>query len=48
MMLEIKDLHVKYGAIHAIQGVSLGVDEGEVVSLIGDNGAGKTTILHTI
>ena len=48
MMLEIKDLHVKYGAIHAIQGVSLGVDEGEVVSLIGANGAGKTTILHTI
>ncbi|WP_395978977.1 ABC transporter ATP-binding protein [Christensenella sp. MSJ-20] len=47
-MLEIKDLHVKYGAIHAIQGVSLGVDEGEVVSLIGANGAGKTTILHTI
>jgi branched-chain amino acid transport system ATP-binding protein len=48
MMLEIKDLHVKYGAIHAIQGVSLEVDEGEVVSLIGANGAGKTTILHTI
>ena len=48
MMLEIKDLHVKYGAIHAIQGVSLGVDEGEVVSLIGANGAGKTTILNTI
>ncbi|MBE5780409.1 MAG: ABC transporter ATP-binding protein [Clostridiales bacterium] len=47
-MLSIRDLHVKYGAIHAIQGVSLHVNEGEVVSLIGANGAGKTTILHTI
>ena len=47
-MLEIKDLHVSYGAIHAISGVSLHVDNGEVVSLIGANGAGKTTILHTI
>ncbi len=47
-MLTVKDLHVSYGAIHAIKGVSLHVEEGEVVSLIGANGAGKTTILHAI
>ena len=47
-MLIIKDLHVHYGAIHAIKGVSLEVNDGEIVSLIGANGAGKTTILHTI
>lgn len=47
-MLKIKDLHVHYGAIHAIKGVSLEVQDGEIVSLIGANGAGKTTILHTI
>jgi branched-chain amino acid transport system ATP-binding protein len=47
-MLTIKDLHVHYGAIHAIKGVSLEVNDGEIVSLIGANGAGKTTILHTI
>ncbi|HPR79009.1 MAG TPA: ATP-binding cassette domain-containing protein, partial [Candidatus Limiplasma sp.] len=47
-MLKIKDLHVHYGAIHAIKGVSLDVQDGEIVSLIGANGAGKTTILHTI
>ncbi len=47
-MLSIKDLHVSYGAIHAIHGVSLEVNDGEIVSLIGANGAGKTTILHTI
>ncbi len=47
-MLSIKDLHVHYGAIHAIKGVSLEVNDGEIVSLIGANGAGKTTILHTI
>ena len=47
-MLTIKDLHVHYGAIHAIKGVSLEVQDGEIVSLIGANGAGKTTILHTI
>ena len=47
-MLEIKDLNVFYGAIHALKGVSLTVDEGELVSLIGANGAGKTTTLHTI
>lgn len=47
-MLSIKDINVSYGAIHAIHGVSLEVNDGEIVSLIGANGAGKTTILHTI
>lgn len=47
-MLDIKDLNVNYGAIHAIHDVSLTVNDGEIVSLIGANGAGKTTILHTI
>jgi branched-chain amino acid transport system ATP-binding protein len=47
-MLEIKDLNVYYGAIHAIKGISLKVSDGELVSLVGANGAGKTTILHTI
>ncbi len=47
-MLSIKDLHVSYGAIHAIHGVGLEVNDGEIVSLIGANGAGKTTILHTV
>ncbi len=47
-MLEIKDLEVYYGMIQAIKGVSFEVSEGEVIALIGANGAGKTTILHTI
>lgn len=47
-MLEVKDLQVYYGMIQAIKGVSFHVDEGEVVALIGANGAGKTTILHTV
>lgn len=47
-MLEIKDLQVYYGVIQAIKGVSFEVNEGEVIALIGANGAGKTTILHTI
>ena len=47
-MLEIKDLNVFYGAIHALKGISLTVGDGELVSLIGANGAGKTTTLHTI
>lgn len=47
-LLTIKDLNVHYGAIHAIHDVSLEVSEGEIVTLIGANGAGKTTILHTI
>lgn len=47
-MLEIKDLQVYYGMIQAIKGISFEVREGEVIALIGANGAGKTTILHTI
>lgn len=47
-MLEVKDLKVYYGMIQAIKGVSFHVDEGEVIALIGANGAGKTTILHTV
>ena len=47
-MLTVKDLNVSYGAIHAIHDASLEVRDGEIVSLIGANGAGKTTILHTI
>ena len=47
-MLEVKDLNVYYGMIHAIKGISFEVNEGEVIALIGANGAGKTTILHTI
>ncbi len=47
-MLEIKDLEVCYGVIKAIKGVSFEVEQGEVIALIGANGAGKTTILHTV
>lgn len=47
-MLEVKDLKVYYGIIQAIKGVSFHVNEGEVIALIGANGAGKTTILHTV
>lgn len=47
-MLEVKDLKVNYGVIKAIKGVSFEVNEGEVISLIGANGAGKTTILHAV
>ncbi len=47
-MLEIKDLEVYYGMIQAIKGISFEVNEGEIISLIGANGAGKTTILHTV
>ena len=47
-MLKIDDIHVYYGAIHAIKGVSFEVKEGEIVALIGANGAGKSTILKTV
>jgi len=47
-MLEIKDLDVHYGGIHALKGVSLSVEDGEIVTLIGANGAGKSTTLRTI
>lgn len=47
-MLEVNELEVYYGAIHAIKGVRFEVNEGEIVTLIGANGAGKTTILHAI
>ena len=47
-MLEVKDLEVYYGIIQAIKGVSFHVEKGEVIALIGANGAGKTTILHTV
>jgi len=48
MLLEVRDLNVYYGAIHALQGISFDVDEGEIVTLIGANGAGKSTTLKTI
>ncbi|MDA8409794.1 MAG: ABC transporter ATP-binding protein [Treponema sp.] len=47
-MLELKDVHSYYGNIHALKGVSLSVEEGEIVTLIGANGAGKTTTLRSI
>ena len=48
MLLEVKDINVYYGAIHALQGISFHVEEGEIVSLIGANGAGKSTTLKAI
>jgi branched-chain amino acid transport system ATP-binding protein len=47
-MLEVQDIHTYYGNIHALKGISLTVEEGEIVTLIGANGAGKTTTLRTI
>ncbi len=48
MLLSVENLHVYYGAIHAVKDVSLHVQEGEIVTLIGANGAGKSTVLNTI
>ena len=48
MLLEVNNLHVYYGHIHAIKGISLQVDQGEIVTLIGANGAGKSTTLRTV
>lgn len=47
-MLKVEDIHVYYGAIHAIKGISLEVPQGQIVTLIGANGAGKTSTLNTI
>ena len=48
VMLDVQDINVYYGAIHAVKGISFQVEEGEVVTLIGANGAGKTTTLQTV
>ncbi len=48
MLLEVNDIHVHYGKVEALKGISIEVDEGEIVTLIGANGAGKTTTLKTI
>ena len=47
-MLKVNDINVYYGSIHAIKGVSFEVNEGEIVTLIGANGAGKSTVLKTV
>ena len=47
-LLSLENVHSYYGHIHALQGISLDVDEGEIVTLIGANGAGKSTTLRTI
>ncbi len=48
MLLQVEDINVFYGSIHAIKGVSFAVNEGEIVTLIGANGAGKSTVLNTV
>ncbi|HQC36180.1 MAG TPA: ATP-binding cassette domain-containing protein, partial [Bacillota bacterium] len=47
-MLEVKDLNVYYGGIHALKGISLEVEEGQIVSMIGSNGAGKSSMMNAI
>ena len=47
-LLHVQDIHVYYGSLHAIKGISFDVNEGEVVTLIGANGAGKSTTLNTV
>ncbi|MFZ5918676.1 MAG: ABC transporter ATP-binding protein [Chloroflexota bacterium] len=47
-LLQVNDIHTYYGAIHALKGITIHVDEGEIVTLIGANGAGKSTLLNTI
>src|SRR5512139_1238484 len=47
-LLEVNDIHSYYGAIHALKGLSVSVEQGEIVTLIGANGAGKSTTLNTI
>ena len=47
-MLQVEDIHSYYGNIHALKGISLTVEKGEIVTLIGGNGAGKSTTLRTI
>ncbi len=47
-MLQLNDVHAHYGKIHALKGITMNVDEGEIVTLIGGNGAGKTTTLRSI
>src|SRR5215213_7696270 len=47
-LLEVDDIHTSYGSIEALKGISITVDEGEIVTLIGSNGAGKSTTLRSI